>query len=160
LWDWALRAYGATEVERLCLELQDVHGQCICFLLWAAWAAEGGRPSRPADLARAVATARTWNERALEPLRAARRGLKPTSPGIDDGGREDLRTRVRGAELAAERLLLEALEAGSPPARRRPPRDLATALAGAAQAWNGAAPAALEALAEAFPRDRSFGRKG
>jgi uncharacterized protein (TIGR02444 family) len=151
LWDWALRAYGATEVERLCLELQDVHGQCVCFLLWAAWAAEGGRSGRPADLAQAVATARTWNERALEPLRAARRGLKPTSPGIDDGGREDLRARVRGAELAAERLLLEALDAGTP-AGGGQSRDFATALAEAARAWNGAAPAALEALAEAFPR--------
>jgi uncharacterized protein (TIGR02444 family) len=38
-WEWALDAYARPGVAEACLELQDVHGQNVPLLLWAAWAA-------------------------------------------------------------------------------------------------------------------------
>ena len=153
LWDWAVQAYGAPGVERLCLELQDLDGQSVCFLLWAAWAAMEGRLVGTTTLDAAAVIARPWDDRALKPLRAARHGMKPAAPGLDDNQRLALRGQLQAIELAAERLLLEALEAQTPAGRRRPARDLAER-AGRGGAWPGTArrPKRLAALADAFSR--------
>lgn len=151
LWDWAVRAYGSAGVESLCLELQDRHGLCVCLLLWSAWAASEGRATASGDLERAASVARAWEEHAIGPLRAARRGLKAALPGVDDGRREELRAQARALELSAERLLLDALEAGTA-ANAGPALDVADALARTALVWNGGAPEQLGALAAAFSR--------
>src|SRR3569833_2130510 len=51
---------------------------------------------------------------ALSPLREVRRALKPGFDGVDDAPREGLRDDVKAAELRAERVLMEALEAMTP----------------------------------------------
>lgn len=150
LWDWAVRAYAAPGVEPLCLALQDHHGQSVCLMLWAGWAAAGDRWPGAQGLAEAVILARRWEREVVGPLRAARRGLK-TAPGLSDAARETLRTQVRAGELAAEQALLLALEAVTPAVGEARLSPLA-ALAAASLALGPPAPAkTLESLARAFP---------
>ena len=149
LWDWVSGAYARPGVEALCLELQDQHGQCVSYLLWAAWAAREGRDLDEAALNQAVSLAQDWDAKAIRPLRLARRALKTPRPGIDAEGQATLRERIKRQELAAERLLMDALET-RPPASAGPPRDMAAALGEAARAWGPAPHALIEALADAF----------
>jgi len=150
LWDWAVQAYGQPDVETLCLRLQDEHDQCVSYLLWAAWAARTGRKVDDMGLTRAAAMAREWEEAVLRPLRSARRALRRPPGGVDDAGRDSLRLRLQADELAAERLLLEALEAMTP-AGTGPSISPDRALVAAAEAWGDPPPAALlEALRRAF----------
>jgi hypothetical protein len=94
-------------------------------------------------LARAAAAARAWDQTALVPLREVRRALKAPLPPVPDRGRESLREEVKSLELAAERLLLEALEGLSP---GRGGAHALEALEAASRAWHKPAP--QEALAE------------
>ena len=149
LWDWANAAYARPGVEALCLELQDQHGHCVSYLLWAIWAAREGRALDEAALSEAVSLARDWEAKAIRPLRLARRALKAPRPGIDAEGQATLREQIKAQELMAERLLLDALEKLTP-APGGPPRDVAAALGEAARAWGPAPSALIEALSDAF----------
>jgi len=145
VWEWALETYARPGVPEACLTLQDAHGQNTSLLLWAVWA-----ETADADLlARACAAAQAWDETALKPLRAVRRALKASCPPVDDEAREGLREDVKAAELRAERVLMETLEAMS--GHKRGGASALTALEAASAAWGRPAPAeALAALAEAF----------
>ena len=140
-WDWAVAEHGRPGVDAALTGLQDEHGQCVAYLLWAAWAAAEGRPVDPATLAAGAALAAQWEAAATNPLRHARRALKHALPLIADAAREALREQVRKAEFAAERLLMETLEAMAPVAGGRG-ETLSGALIAASNAWNTAAPAA------------------
>jgi uncharacterized protein (TIGR02444 family) len=144
LWDWTLGAYGRPGVPEACLALQDQHGQMTSFLLWAVWA----ETTDAALLDRAADVARRWDGLALSPIREVRRALKPAFDGVSDGAREGLREDVKAAELRAERVLMEALEAITP----RPAGGHALdALKAASTAWGTPAPdAALAQLAAAL----------
>jgi uncharacterized protein (TIGR02444 family) len=147
LWDWAVAAYARPGVDRTCLELQDDQNQNVPYLLWCAWAASEGRRLDDDALEAAGDTARAWEGAAVKPLRGLRRALKAPIPDLDDSRREAVRERVKAAELAAERALLEDLEAlaGEPAG---PARPLTAALVEAARAWSGTVPRAhLERLA-------------
>ena len=152
LWDWSLGAYARPGVEALCLELQDEHGQCVSYLLWAAWAAAEGRAADVGALARAADIARAWERSVVGPLRSVRRALADPKPGLAPAGQRSLRIRIKAEELASERLLLEALEPIAPP-RGEKPLDLRRALAEAAAAWGPAPANLIEALARAFSAD-------
>jgi uncharacterized protein (TIGR02444 family) len=144
IWDWALDAYARPGVPDACLTLQDVHGQNTSLLLWAAWA----KVDDPALLGRAAAVARNWEGLALGPLRSVRRALKPSFEGVSDAARLALRDEVKAAELQAERVLLESLEALGAPGGGAP---ALAALKAASQAWGNATPDdALAALAAAL----------
>jgi uncharacterized protein (TIGR02444 family) len=147
-WTWALEAYARPGAAPACLDLQDAHGQCVPYLLWAAWAASEGRPlDRPTLEAGAKVSAR-WEAAAVGPLRAARRALKPEVPGVDDGAREALRAEVKALELQAEQLLIETLEALAP-APGGDELPLGRALGAAAAAWPAeVSEAALNRLAQ------------
>lgn len=144
VWDWALAAYARPGVSDACLALQDAHGQNAPLLLWAVWA----EARDPALLARAAAATRAWDAVAVSPLRTIRQALKAPQPPVADAAREALREEVKGAELRAERVLLETLAAlggryGGAPALE--------ALDGASRAWGTPAPReALAALAAAL----------
>ena len=135
-WDWAVAVHGREGVDAALTEVQDVHGQSVAYLLWAAWAASEGRPLDPVVLAQAAALTRHWEREATGPLRAARRGLKTPAPPIADEARLALREQVRSAEFAAERLLMETLEQLAP-RPEGPARDLGRAMVEAGMAWSG-----------------------
>lgn len=145
LWDWTLRAYAQPGVPEACLDLQDRHGQNTSLLLWAVWA----EAADPALLARAAAVAHDWDTEVLTPLREVRRRLKPARPPVDDAAREGLREDVKAAELRAERVLMETLEALS--GEDKAGAHALDALRSASAAWGPPAPdEALAVLAAAL----------
>jgi len=151
LWDWAVKAYAAEGVELACLDLQDAQGQNVPLLLWAAWAAATGRALDEDTIEAAADTARVWNDAAVAPLRAVRRALKARIPDMTDDDREAVRTQVKTVELDAERRLLAALEALTPPSSGSPKPAL-PALIAASRAWSEITPrTALTLLAERLP---------
>jgi uncharacterized protein (TIGR02444 family) len=131
LWDWASAAYARDGVAEACLDLQDRHKQSVALLLWAVWA----RTEDARLLARAAETARAWESAATLPLRDIRRALKTPHLPVGDEAREAVRAAAEDAELAAEKALLEALEAMTPSPRGR--ATPAGALRAAAEAWSG-----------------------
>ena len=146
IWEWAIGVYARPGVAETCLRLQDDHAQNVPLLLWAAWA----RAADPQQLARAAATARNWEAMAVGPLHAVRRALKPAAPPVDDVARERLRSAVKAAELQAERVLLETLEALATDRPTGAPSAL-EALRAASAAWGPpASDNALAALARAL----------
>jgi len=151
LWDWALTAYAADGVADACLELQDTAGQNVPLLLWAAWCAAEGRTPDEDALEAAGDTARAWQDSAIAPLRAVRRGLKLRAQDLDDTDREAVRAQVKAAELAAERCLLSALEALAP-APTGSPQPPITAMVAAARVWSPMTPRdGLVRLADRLP---------
>ncbi len=147
LWDWAVKVYARPGVAETCLELQDRHGQCVPYLLWAAWAAAEGRAPAPQALADAAAMSAAWASQAMAPLRAARRAMKAEAPGIDPAAREALRGELKTLELKAEHLLMETLEQAP---LLGEPESLDLALAAAAEAHGGAPGPLLRRLALAL----------
>ena len=151
LWDWAVRAYASDGVSDACLHLQDAAGQNVPLLLWAAWAARTGRKPDADALEAACDIARAWQETAVAPLREVRRALKGRNPDLEDGDREAVRTQVKAVELEAERRLLAALEALTPPPEGAP-RPVLEALIAVARQWSPMTPRpGLTALAERLP---------
>jgi uncharacterized protein (TIGR02444 family) len=133
LWAWTLEAYGRPGVPEACLVLQDEYGQNTSLLLWAVWA----KTADAALLSRAAAAAQAWEATALAPLRAVRRALKAPAPPVRDEAREGLREDVKAAELRAERVLMETLEAMS---GRSGGASALAALQAASRAWGKPAP--------------------
>jgi uncharacterized protein (TIGR02444 family) len=151
LWTWAVRAYGAPGVSEACLSLQDHNEQNVPLLLWSAWIAATGRRPDEETLEAACDTARAWDGAAIAPLRAVRRTLKAAIPDIDDAPRLAIREQVKAIELAAERRLLDALEALAPPPSGSP-RPLLDGLVDTARLWDRVVPRpALRHLAERLP---------
>jgi uncharacterized protein (TIGR02444 family) len=142
LWAFALDLYARPGVEALLLDLQDKHGQCVAYLIWALWLAAEGRRADNGALAEAAGLARAWETVATGPLRTLRRSLANNPAAAPKSVREWLRAQVQAVELDAERRLLEMLEAASPAAGPAA-LDPARTLAGAAKAWGGAPPPAL-----------------
>lgn len=144
IWDWALAIYERPGVPEATLALQDLHGQNTSYLLWAVYT----RTTDPGLLARAAATARTWEQTALGPLRGVRRALKPSQPPVPDAARAQLRDAVKNLELEAEKLLMETLDGSG-----RGGREVSVfeVLRAATLAWGASAPDdALAGLASAL----------
>jgi uncharacterized protein (TIGR02444 family) len=140
LWDFAVALYEVPRVQAACLALQDGHDQCVPLLLWRLWALE--RTFDASLLGSAVSLARDWDRRVVAPLRTIRRGLGAPAPRVADAARLSVREAVKAAELAAERLLLESLEALTPSdeAGRTAAVDALVELVGA---WSRPAPITL-----------------
>ena len=143
LWRFALEVYARPGVEALLLELQDRHGQSVPFLLWRLWMAAEARPADPEILMAAAELARGWETVATGPLRALRRAQAGGVARAPAQALQALRAQVKALELEAERMLLEMLEASSPPPSGQPASAPAPALAEAARVWGGAAPPQL-----------------
>ncbi len=90
-------------VEGACLALQDQHGQCVPLLLWRLWTLRERRAVGADTLAAAIAVAKPWDERLIQPLRALRR-----SPLVEPA--RELGRLIAAAEVEAERGLLADLE--------------------------------------------------
>lgn len=151
LWDFAVAIHGQPGMDAGLVDLQDNHGQCVSYLLWAVWAARQGRAVGGAELDQAAGLARAWEAEVAAPLRAARRSLKRAWPPMADSKREALRSKVKASELSAERTLLEALEALTPRRTRSGPKDIAQRLEAAMAAWSGPTSTPVPALATLLP---------
>jgi uncharacterized protein (TIGR02444 family) len=136
-WDFACDIYSRDGVKAATLELQDQGGQCVSLLLWRLWAAVEGRAVDAARLNQAISVARTVENDILRPSRRLRGGLTATTSPIDGTAQAQARDLYLKAELAAERGLIERLEAlaGKPDAAAS---DALTCLEETARAWGGA----------------------
>jgi len=151
LWAWACAAYASPGVSEACLALQDYHEQNVPLLLWAAWTAVTGRHPDEETIEAACDTARAWQTMTIAPLRAVRRTLKTPVPDLETDARLAVREQVKAAELAAERHLLEGLQALSPAASGAP-RPAVDAMAEAARLWDRVVPRpGLRTLADLLP---------
>jgi uncharacterized protein (TIGR02444 family) len=113
-WNFTLAYYGRPGVSAALIELQDEHGYDVNLALWCLWVGASGRGRLDSDaIARADAAAGPWRSEVIVPLRGARRALK----GSPIAGAEALRTRVKDAELEAERLQHGNLASLAPPER-------------------------------------------
>ena len=146
-WAFAVAAWARPGVEAICLDLQNVHGQLPALLLWRWRTLVEDRDLAPEVLAKAVQTARDWENEVLAPLRTARRSLR-VSRAVS--ALATVRQRALETELEAERALLGALEALEKPGRPTAAPRLASMVA-LAEAWRPPAPlATLSRLVEAL----------
>ncbi len=141
-WDFAVEVYAREDVAAAALALQHRHRQCVSLLLWRLWAVKERRPVGPDILMGAVAAAKSLEAEVLGPSRRIRAALKTARPPIEDGPRLAARAAYMASELAAERALIEALEAMTPHADGAT-SDPFMALDEATRAWGGVAPAKL-----------------
>ena len=142
LWDFTVSAYARPDMEAVCLELQDAHGQCVPLLLWRLWAIGEGWSIGLGVLRRAAQIARAWDRAAIGPLRDLRRALTAPDNPLSTPGLPALREQIKACELAAERQLLEVLEAMTPASHGVSPRPL-NALKALVDAWGSPAPKTL-----------------
>jgi uncharacterized protein (TIGR02444 family) len=141
-WDFAARAWERPGVAALALTLQNDHGQSVALLLWTLWTVRDRRVAGEIELASGVRLAGDWEYRIIAPLRGVRQRLTaPLWPA--DSEALPLRARTLAAELAAERALIEALEALTPlHAPGAHAADALERLAAVARLWRPPAPAA------------------
>jgi uncharacterized protein (TIGR02444 family) len=111
LWAFATEFYGRPGVEPALLSLQDEHGLDIPVLITMIYCGRRGLALSEDRVSALSALAAIWQAKAIAPLRAARRALKPENRTEVDPDQEALRQQIKDAELAAERLLLARLEA-------------------------------------------------
>lgn len=107
-WSFSLDFYARPGVAEACLELQDRHGLDVNLVLYCCWR---GDVLSEAQIQAAIGLTAPWREEAVQPLRALRRRLKPGFPPFPEAGVLALRKRIADAELEAERLQQQALDA-------------------------------------------------
>ncbi len=108
-WDFSLAVYPAAGVKPACLSLQAA-GLDVNLALWIAWHAAHGRKTGAA-LEAALVLSADWSARVVKPLRAARDALKVAPGYVEAEAAGALRKAILSAELEAERLEQQALEA-------------------------------------------------
>jgi uncharacterized protein (TIGR02444 family) len=136
-WDYAVAAWEKPGVSKICLRLQDRHGQCVALLLWRCWAASEGRRPGVVATRNVIAVARIWEGEVIAPLRAARRALGGSLEGADPIVVGQVRDAAGAVELDAEHALIDALEALTPPSSGVRIGGLARHLAVLMDSWNG-----------------------
>ncbi len=114
-WVFSLDFYGRDGVAAACIALQDDHGADVDVVLFALWCASRGRRLDAPGLAAVDAAVAPWRQAVVQPVRQARRALKPApSHPFDPVAAAALRERLLSAEIEAERLQQGALEALAP----------------------------------------------
>lgn len=100
-WRFSLAVYGAPGVADQCLALQERYGVDVNLLLFSAWiGSERQIQLTPGDIEVIAAMVKPWHEGAVKPLRSVRRYTK----SLSQGNINELRARVKDAELAAEQV--------------------------------------------------------
>ncbi len=106
LWAFSLAVYAQGGVAAACLDLQDRRGVDVNLLLFALWAgAACGARLSDGEMERLDGAVAAWRDEVVRPLRAVRRRAK------GEPGGQDAYARLKAAELAAERVEQERLEA-------------------------------------------------
>lgn len=118
-WAFSLAVYRKPGVAEACLRLQDGGGADVNLLLYCCWmAGVADAPLGRDAVAKAAARTEDWRAGVVVPLRAVRRRMKEGFAGVPAESAESLRSEVKRAELAAERLQQDMLYRGSRAGRR------------------------------------------
>jgi uncharacterized protein (TIGR02444 family) len=108
-WQFSIKFYAVPGVAEACIALQD-HAQVdVNILFYLLWNATQGRAFNAADITEIEHRIGPWREMAVIPIRNIRRALKAPPLAMAPEAAESLRTRIKAAELEAERLQQEAL---------------------------------------------------
>ncbi len=110
-WDFSLQTYRREGAEQACLDLQDGSGADVNLLLLCCFVAHYGVRLTPAALETLVRQAAVWQQEVVGPLRAVRRRLKQPVGSVNPEAAVPLRKALKEAELEAERLEQEMLQA-------------------------------------------------
>jgi uncharacterized protein (TIGR02444 family) len=108
-WQFSIKFYAVPGVAEACLALQDKANVDVNMLFFLLWNATQGRAFNAADITEIERRIGPWREMAVVPIRNIRRALKSPPPVMAADAAESLRTRIKAAELEAERLQQEAL---------------------------------------------------
>lgn len=110
LWRFALSFYARPGVAEACLALQEAGGIDVIQLIALAYAdAILDAPLSAGDMATLRRESAPWRDATVLPLRALRRFLKPPREGFPEE-KEQLRDKVKAAELMAEQIQLAMIE--------------------------------------------------
>ncbi len=109
LWDFALALYAAPGVENVCLRLQDDFQANTNVVLWSCWLDALNIRLTPERLEQAQKRIASWDNTVVAPLRQLRRDLKQQAS--QDQQVDSCRQAIKSAELAAEKVELDWLEA-------------------------------------------------
>jgi uncharacterized protein (TIGR02444 family) len=114
-WRFSLRFYRQPEVADACITLQEQAGVDVNLLLFLLWHATQEKALSTAEISELEARIAPWRNTTVVPLRSMRRALK-SPPALVGGATAELfRTKIKAAELEAERLQQEAMHALAAP---------------------------------------------
>ena len=130
-WRFSLQFYRQPGVADACIALQEEAGVDVNLLLFLLWQATHKRELSAADIAALERRIGPWREATVIPLRSVRRALKSPPDLVEAATAEAFRTRIKAAELEAERLKQEAMHEL---AREKPSGQEASSVAAAARA--------------------------
>jgi uncharacterized protein (TIGR02444 family) len=108
-WRFSLGFYRRPGVGDACIVLQDACGVDVNLMLFLLWLAASNRGLSVDDVTMLEAKVRDWRELVIASLRHLRRKLKDNAPLVEPGPAEAFRSKIKAAELEAERLQQEAL---------------------------------------------------
>lgn len=135
-WTFSLAVYGREGVPPACLDLQDQSGVDVNVLLFSLYLGSRGRALSPDDAGRIAATIEPWRSQIVAVLRTARRALKEPPAPFEGPAVDQLRAKVKAAELESERIQQEMLFVSFPvDATGRPEPDRAAACAQNVEAY-------------------------
>ena len=110
-WTWSLTAYDRPGAAPSLLRLQDEAGLNVNVILWCLWCAEKYREPEEALLRTAIDLTNRWSAPIAAHLRAARKLLKSPPPQANPANAETVRDGIKKAELDAEKLEQDILQA-------------------------------------------------
>lgn len=114
---FALAVYAEADVAPACLTLQERFGVDVNVVLFAAYVgAVGRRRLDDAELDGAHAAIGEWHDEVVRPLRSVRRRLKSGPSPAPNPATAELRRRIQKAEIDAELVELDELDALTGPA--------------------------------------------
>ncbi len=131
-WRFSLRLYRRPEVADACIALQDEAGVDVNLLMFLLWQGTLARTLSAAEVAELERRIGPWRNATVVPLRALRRALKSPPDLVAPATAEHFRTRIKAAELEAERLQQEAMYALAASVGRQAPSPEAAARANVA----------------------------
>ncbi|MDA7720844.1 TIGR02444 family protein [Alphaproteobacteria bacterium] len=111
LWSFAVTIYQRDGVAPACLDLQEQCQIDVPLMLCAVFACLEGKDISDADLTQLHNLASPWQGDIVQSLRRIRTQLKTGPHPAPNAVTEDLRNKIKAAELTAEKIQLEMMQA-------------------------------------------------
>ena len=103
-WDYSIRGYGNTSVQKASLSLQESHSADVNVLFFIAWTASNNARLEEDALDKVKSAVYKWHNEIVLPLRSIRQALKTDSKGADTELALVFRDRIKRIELESEHI--------------------------------------------------------